>query len=283
MGSFRLRVWREGGRVVTAAFGDMVRSALSHGASVEALVEGALGVASEQVSRNVILAPTWSPEAVGLAQQSEVLATSSNAVRCWRVGGGGSGITFIRTGIGAPMALDACLALGLTGAETVLFMGSVGGLDQELNIGDYVVPGGAYSAVGASRFLSSGLLKENDPFGLRESFSKSLCDRAVRALQRAAPGARVLGGPVLSVDTVWAQFGHIDELRATGCIGVDMELAAVAGAARVARLDLAAMLVVSDNLMQSKTLVGGRGPMDDMARSAARGKVGEAALLFFER
>src|SRR5438874_7143320 len=47
-------------------------------------------------------------------------------------------VTVIRSGLGAPQTGDIVLALGCTRCETLVFSGSVGGLDAAMGIGDLV-------------------------------------------------------------------------------------------------------------------------------------------------
>ena len=68
-------------------------------------------------------------------------------------------ITYIKTGIGAPVFMDALLALGVTKCKNIIFVGSVGSLDEDIGIGDIVIPQYSICGDGASRYIASDTLK----------------------------------------------------------------------------------------------------------------------------
>ena len=71
-------------------------------------------------------------------------------------------MTYIKTGIGAPVLMDALLTLGVTACQRIIFIGSVGSLDDNIGIGDIVIPEYSVCGDGASRYISHDSLGDGD-------------------------------------------------------------------------------------------------------------------------
>lgn len=63
---------------------------------------------------------------------------------------------------------------------------------------------------------------------------------------------------VYSVDNIAGQFAHIDKILDLGCKAIEMETSALFSACQVAEKECVALLVVSDNTVQNKSLISGR-------------------------
>lgn len=63
-------------------------------------------------------------------------------------------------------------------------------------------------------------------------------------------------GTTFSIDTIVAQFAHLDEIIQMGCNVVEMETAAAFRAVSIINIKLVALFSVSDNVMQNKSLIG---------------------------
>ncbi|QAT63192.1 hypothetical protein EQM13_17285 [Acidilutibacter cellobiosedens] len=61
--------------------------------------------------------------------------------------------------------MDALLTLGVTSCQQIIFIGSVGSLDDNIGIGDIVIPEYSVCGDGASRYISSDSLNNGDVFG----------------------------------------------------------------------------------------------------------------------
>ena len=65
-------------------------------------------------------------------------------------------------------------------------------------------------------------------------------------------------GKNFSVDTIFAQFSHLDEIRALGCTTIEMETAAFFKATEICNIAAGAIFSVSDNSIKRKSLYSGR-------------------------
>ena len=77
-------------------------------------------------------------------------------------------------------------------------------------------------------------------------------------------------GRAFSIDSVFAQYAHIDEILNMGCNVIEMETASAFRAAGIANLRLAAIFSVSDNTVTNKSLISGRTENDMKYRRFVR-------------
>jgi len=220
-----------------------------------------LGVKPDKINRNVVIAPWWEPKYLALLGEAEYLSESQfSAIKVWNIKNKDQEITFIKTGIGAPVFMDALLALGVTKCENVVFVGSVGSLDENIGIGDIVIPQYSICGDGASRYIATDSLLGNDPFGSKVEPDKKMFDIICKITEDVCKqnAVRFHIGSTFSVDSVFAQYAHIDEIMKMGCNVIEMETASAFRAAKIAGLSLAAIFSVSDNTVTNKSLISGR-------------------------
>jgi len=220
----------------------------------------AFGTGIEAVRERVIIAPWWEPEIFPCFDARPVGTSTSTRTNVWNIPAKGCEITYIKTGIGAPLIMDAVLALGVTACKKAVFIGSVGSLDKEIGIGDIVVPEYSVCGDGASRYLCGERLTDNDVFGEKAYPDNGMYDTLKKAAEKKGKekDVRVHVGRTFSIDTLFAQFAHIDEIISTGCNVIEMETAAAFRAAEIAGIALGALFSVSDSTVANKSLMSGR-------------------------
>jgi purine-nucleoside phosphorylase len=156
--------------------------------------------------------------------------------------------------------MDALLSLGVTRCKRVIFIGSVGSLDENIGIGDIVVPEYSICGDGASRYIATKSLKSNDIFGDKVYPDEGLFNALYHNTEQVcnANNVRFHKGKAFSIDTIFAQFSHLDEIIGMDCNVIEMETAAAFRAAQVTNISLAALFSVSDNTVTKKSLISGR-------------------------
>ena len=245
-----------------------------YGSGSEDICQHAIGVRREQIHERVIIAPWWKTSILkGLSDDVTLLSTSDFAsILVWDVKTPKFDLTYIRTGIGAPIMIDVVLALGLTACRHAVFIGSVGSLDPDIAIGDIVIPEYSVCGDGASRYLADGLLSQNDVFGQKAYPSGEMYQRLHQAASRICfeNEARCHIAQNFSIDTILAQFARIQEIQDMGCNVIEMETAAAFRAATLAKISLGALFCVSDNTVARKSLLSGRIPGDMAYRNRVR-------------
>ncbi len=231
-----------------------------YGIGAAEVVRQTLGCDLERIRRLVVLAPTWSPGVLA-DHVDRCESVCDGFVKVDDVTSGGLSFSYIRSGVGASQAGDAALALGCTACSHILFIGSVGGLSEKEQVGDVIVPTHSITGDGFSGYLaqsSAGPAPPPEPEARPDADFQGLVNRKAREACGAA-GVAIHSGPVYSIDTIVAQFQHLPwMIDRFGCIGIEMETAAVFRAARFVGIRAAALLQFSDVIPMRKSLFSGR-------------------------
>lgn len=240
-------------------YSDLIAGLKQYGSTDHDICVHGLGIPPEDVRERVVIAPWWEPSTLPDLGKAEYLSPSDHAAtKVWNVASPEFEMTFIKTGIGAPVLMDSLLSLGVTCCKQIVFIGSVGALDAGIRIGDIVVPEYSVCGDGASRYIASEAL--SDVFGEKAYPDRALFER-LQASTRQTCAANGVGwhvGKTFSVDTIFAQYAHVDRILAMGCNVIEMETSAAFRAAALMKIPLAALFSVSDNTVLNKSLVCGR-------------------------
>jgi len=142
--------------------------------------------------------------------------------------------------VGAPYAVMLMEPLAAWGARKVLFMGWCGAISPRVEIGDIIVPTGAIIDEGTSPGYDATPMDTAYP-------SKALNQRITSAL--ASCGRKFHEGRVWSTDAIYRETPEkVTRFRARNCLAVEMELSALFTVGRFRRIQVGAVLVVSDEL-----------------------------------
>jgi purine-nucleoside phosphorylase len=106
--------------------------------------------------------------------------------------------------------------------------------------------------------------------------SRDLMEALEQAALTACParGVSLSRGRIFSSDSIVAQFHHLDEISERhGCIGIEMETAAVFRAAALVGVPAAALLQISDLPRLGRSLFSGRTEEDRRRRRRLRSEL----------
>lgn len=265
-------------------FQDLISGMERFGSKRELICDQAIGVEAVQVREHVILAPWWEPHVLDSLGEAKLLNESENKpVKVWNISTNHGEITYIKCGIGAPVTIDAVLALGLTPCKKILFVGSAGALDQNIGIGDIVIPEYSICGDGASRYIVNNYLNDGDVFGEKVYPDQKLFAHLKNATDKICTENNVKWHLArnFSIDTIFAQFSHLDEIMNMGCNVIEMETAAAFRAARLVNIPLTALFSISDNTLQNKSLISGRTTKEIEYRRRVRRTVFPQIILEF--
>ncbi len=232
-----------------------------------------IGVYPESIHENVVIAPWWEPPTLADLGNTEYLSESEfSSIKVWNITNSDLEFTYIKTGIGAPVLMDVILSLGVTRCKNIIFIGSVGSLDENIKIGDIVIPQWSICGDGASRYISHNSLKDHDVFGEKSYPDKQLYSTVLDNTKQVCSENNVNFhiGKTFSIDTIFAQFAYIDEILSMGCNVIEMETAPAFRASALAGIAMAAIFSVSDNTVVNKSLVSGRTQQEKEYRSFTR-------------
>ncbi|PSQ06141.1 uridine phosphorylase [Halobacteriales archaeon QS_6_71_20] len=169
----------------------------------------------------------------------------------------GVDLTICSTGIGCPSAAIAVEELHNVGVETVIRVGTCGGLQTDVEIGDMVVATGSAKAEGTSKRYESGTYPAVPDYGTLSA----LVDAAEANEERAASdgttegtsggaGSRVHVGPIVSDDAYYNESDeYVADWEAAGLLAVEMEASAVFSLARRRGMNAGAICTVDGNLI----------------------------------
>lgn len=217
----------------------------------------AFGVRKEKICENVIISPGWNPERVFNMDKGEEVVKSSAlfGFKVWNIPFGDLEITYVKTGYGAPMVLDAVLLLATTKCKNILFLSSVGALSEKFKIGDIVIPKYCVCGDGASRYIGSEkflpdvfgekVYPDNKALNLLTSVTEKCC---------CDGNAKWHLGETFCTDTIVAQHRYIKDIIKSGCNSIDMESAVFFKSAKLSGISAAALMQVSDNTVINKSL-----------------------------
>jgi purine-nucleoside phosphorylase len=224
--------------------------------SAEDVVRGTLHCEPEAIQRKVIITPHWGSEV--FAEAADSIEETAQGV--WQLAYSHQFITLIRSGMGAPFAGDAILALGCTPCQVLVFIGSMAGLGHNHKIGDLCVVERSICGDGYSRYLNADIVPVDCFFQPAEpdiEFTRRIKNRT--RLVCRPESVTLHQGTIISIDSILPEFfrlNHfVEELK---CIGVEMETAAVFKAAKLVGIKAAALLVISDLPLIKKSLYSGR-------------------------
>lgn len=240
-------------------YNKLISGIKKYGSTEHDICTHGLSVAPDYIKENVVIAPWWEPDTLPGLGEAERLCPPDNAKGIWNIKNDGVEMTYIKTGIGAPVFLEGLLPLGVTRCRKIIFIGSVGSLDPDIGIGDIVIPEYSICGDGASRYISSDDLS-HDVFGEKVYPDSRMFDQAVAVTSQICNkhNVRWHTGRNFSIDTIAAQFAHIDTIISMGCNVIEMETAVAFRAAKLMNIPLIALFSVSDNTAANKSLVSGR-------------------------
>jgi nucleoside phosphorylase len=188
-----------------------------------------LGCDPDRIRPLVVLAPVWSPQLFA-EYVDRFESVSDGLVKVDDITCGGLSFSYVCSGVGAPLAGDATLALGCTACSHILFVGSVGGLNEREQVGDLALPSHSITGDGFSGYLAASSAGPESPPEREVGPDADFQAVVARCAREACAAAKVAihTGPVFSIDTILAQFHHLEWMtQRFGCIGIEMKTAAV--------------------------------------------------------
>jgi uridine phosphorylase len=162
--------------------------------------------------------------------------------------------------VGAPCAVMIAENLIAWGARSLVFLGWCGALSEAVAIGDLVLPTSAFIDEGTSRHYAA------DP--LESAASPSLVQLVAEAV--AVQGVRVHPGAVWTTDAPFRETREkVLAFRRQGSLAVEMECSALFTLGTFRAVEVAALLVVSDDLSSLTWTPGFKDPHFARGREAA--------------
>lgn len=162
--------------------------------------------------------------------------------------------------VGAPYAVMIAETLVAWGARRLVFLGWCGALSEPVSIGDLVLPTSAFVDEGTSRHYVADASESTASGPLIQALSKAA----------AAVGIGPRPGPVWTTDAPFRETREkVLAYRRRGALAVEMECSALFTVGACRAVDVAALLVVSDDLSSLSWKPGFKDPRFAHGRETA--------------
>lgn len=224
------------------------------------LAEINFGLTDDMVYDALVVAPSYSPYKI-LRDGSYKVTELGGQSYCqgFLVEKDGLKLAWIKTAAGGCNMLDYLLICGELRFNQLIFIGAVGALKEEFDIGDICTP--CYSVAGT---LANTYLKDS----LQDyvPFERVYPDREYvkQVLKLAADsGYRIREASVFCTDSIAMEYTHLEEIRAFGTDLIEMETSTFYAIASLMEIPAIALLVVSDNSATGVPLVGRSGAIQE--------------------
>ena len=211
------------------------------------------GISSAEHFDCVFIAPSWPIDKVFDSATTDITEIYSDRFsKSHRIKHNGKSYLYIQLRVGAPNIVDFCLSCHSANCAKFVFVGAVGSLVPELEIGDVIIPTCSISGNGATLYLDDKLSPEKmfeRTYSSPELNSELLkvCASVALTTKNAMP---------ISVDSVACEYAHLDKFRKMGATLIEMETATFFKAMQIIGKPASALLVVSDNSAVGQHLVG---------------------------
>lgn len=152
-------------------------------------------------------------------------------------------VTVAVHGIGSASAVLVLEELIMLGARVVVRLGTCGGMVEELDVGDLVIPNGA-------SYYCGGIFHQyiGEPACQAASPSYELLENIVMQVRKL--GRKHIIAPVISCDAFYTEPGFVEKWVNRGVVAVDMETAPMLAISLLKKVKAASVLIVSNSLVK---------------------------------
>ena len=161
-------------------------------------------------------------------------------------------IAWIKTAAGGCNMLDYLMICGELQFKKLIFVGAVGALKAEFDIGDICTPSYSIAGTLANTYLKDSL-RDYIPFEKIYPDTEYV-DSVVEFAKEC--GYTVKKASVFCTDSIVMEYTHLDEIRSFGTDLIEMETSVFYAVAKLMGIPAIALLVVSDNSATGIPLVG---------------------------
>ncbi len=213
------------------------------------------GLSREKRYDLLVIAPSWKPEKVWKSGGAVITCTHAAGPNTsgWEIQLGDYLIAWVQTGCGACCVIDHMLICAKLNFDKILFLGAVGGLKKEFEIGDICTPSTCTEGTMAPAYLMDDP-RALTPFGKVTPEDLGFIDRVVKAAGKEQIPIRYAS--VFCTESISCEYYHLDFIRAFDTDLIEMETSGFYRVAGLMEKPAIALLVVSDNSASGKPLLG---------------------------
>ena len=217
------------------------------------MLKSVYGISSDEIFDAIIVAPSWTPYKVYKENSAQIEVIRETAgYESYIVEIDGLRLGWLRCGMSSSNVIDAMLASANSRTDKMIFLGAVGALKADIEIGEFCTPSESYAYDGASLYLYDKLDTAN--FG--STVRPGCAEYIEKVLESAAKsGIKICSRPTFCTDSIICEYAHLDEIKATGAELIEMETAAFYRCLELMGKKGIALLSVSDNSASGMPLV----------------------------
>lgn len=211
------------------------------------------GFEPDTVYDAVVVAPGWKPAKIIHDSTCRITELAQHSYFSgYLVEKDGLKIAWAQTASGACNVLDHCIIFAELQFKKMIFVGAVGSLVPEFDIGDLCTPESCIAGVYAHQYLRSDL---RDFVPMETVFPDAEYVAHVVSLAEKN-GYELRKAKVFCTDSISCEYSHLDEIRATGAQLIEMESSTFYQLADLFDVPAIALLAVSDNSATGQPLLG---------------------------
>lgn len=208
------------------------------------------GLSREKHYDVLVVAPGWKPNKLMSDCDVEITCTKeADYVSGYEVKGKEFLLGWIQCSPGASSLIDELSTCAYLHFDKLVFVGAVGSLASEIQLGTLCTPQWSVSGNLANGYLLEDI-RQYVPFQRVYPNDPAF----VQTVMARFPD--ILSAPVFCTDSIFCEYSHLDFIRSFGCRLIEMETSSFYLMADLLEKPAIALMAVSDNIASGDPLVG---------------------------
>jgi purine-nucleoside phosphorylase len=200
----------------------------------------------------IVIAPSWLPEKIMKNYDVKISTLSRHSYfGSYLVEYKEKRIAWIQCASGANNIIDTILTLGKSITAKVIFIGAVGALKADIQLGELVTPNFSLAFEGGSLYTYNQIDISN--FGNKVTPNKAFLNEVINLAREKQIDLKVKS--VYCTDSIICEYMHLDYIKSFNCDLIEMETAAFYRSLELIGKKGIALLVVSDNSTSGVSLI----------------------------
>ncbi|MBQ4225509.1 MAG: phosphorylase [Oscillospiraceae bacterium] len=225
-----------------------------HRYNSEHMAAQAFGLDEDVVYDALVIAPSFSPYKLHMEEKCSVTVLKEGAyIAGYLVEKDGLDIAWIKIGSSAGNLIDHLSLCAELSFKRMIFIGAVGGLKEDIHLGDICTPSYSVSGSYADAYLMKESIRDNMLF-TKVFPDANYVEHVIQTGKNK--GYDIRSASVFCTPSIAMEYMHLDEIRAFDTDLIEMETSSFYLMTDLFELPGIALLVVSDNSASGAALVG---------------------------
>jgi len=202
----------------------------------------------------LVIAPGWKPTRIINDPSFNITVLVEHSyISGYQIDKEGLKIAWIQIASGACNLLDHLLICGELHFKKIIFIGAVGSLKEEFEVGDLCTPSYSIAGVFANAYLCDKL-SEYELFKKVYPSDEAYVEKIIQLVRNN--NYKIKKASVFCTDSIALEYSHLDEIKSFGTDLIEMETSTFYSVAALFEVPAIALLIVSDNSASGHPLVG---------------------------